>query len=125
MASTDLTFTTAPKDRPDVDQTDESLPAIERTIPIELDGETYLVKRPKDALVARLGPATQRRTNALLKVSLAMDFLGDCVQEPGRTRLTNRLEDENDDFDVTDALAILEKIAEAWKPEGRRSRSGR
>lgn len=120
MASTDLNFTTAPKVQEERDEAD--LPAIERTLTITLDGDEYQVRRPKDALVAKLGPATQRRTNPLLKVSLALDFLGDAVLEPGRTRLTNRLEDENDDFDAEDALKILERVAEAWKPEGRRNR---
>jgi len=120
MVSSDLNFTTTPKTRPEAEGDD--VPAIERTITITVDGVDYLVKRPKDALIARLGPATQRRTNPLLKVSLAMDFLGDCVQEPGRTVLVGRLEDEHDDFDVEDALRIIERIAEEWKPAGRRSR---
>lgn len=122
MASADLNFTTAPKTRPAGEEEDPDAPAIDRTLPITVDGVEYLVRRPKDALVARLGPATQRRTNPLLKVSLAMDFLGDCVLEPGRSRLAARLEDEHDDFDVEDALRIIEAIADAWKPETRRSR---
>lgn len=118
MAGTDLNFTTAPKTRPE-DTPDAA--AIDRTIPLTVDGVEYLVRRPKDALVAKLGPATQRRTNPLQKVALAMDFLGDCLLEPGRSRLIARLDDEDDDFDVEDALRVIEGIAEAWKPETRRS----
>jgi len=121
MATADLNFTTRPKTRPEA-EAGEDAPAINRTIPLTIDGKTYEVRRPKDALVARLGPATQRRTNNLVKVQLCMDFLGDCLLEPGRTEVTNRLEDENDDFDVEDALEIIEAIAEAWKPETRKNR---
>lgn len=120
MASSSLNFTTKPKAQPEGEETDDT-PAIDRTLTITVDDVEYQVRRPKDALVARLGPATQRRTNPLQKVALALDFLGDCVLEPGRSRLVGRLEDENDDFDVEDALPILEAIAEAWKPETRRS----
>lgn len=121
MVASDLNFTTKPKGEQEESE-DPDAPAIERTLEITVDGVVYKVRKPKDALIARLGPATQRRTNNLQKVSLALDFLGDCVLEPGRTRLVSRLEDENDDFDVEDALPILEGIAEAWKPETRRSR---
>lgn len=121
MASTDLNFTTKPKERPEA--TGDDVAPIDKVVTFTIDGREYQAKRPKDALVARLGPATQRRTNPLLKVSLAMDFLGDCILEPGRTLLTNRLEDEHDDFDVEDALEILEKIAQEWAPQGRRSRA--
>jgi hypothetical protein len=114
-----LSFTTTPKERA---PENPNAPAIERTIAIEVDGREYLVRKPKDALMARLGVATQRRTNPLLKVQLAIDFLADALLEPGRSALIARLEDENDDFDVDHALEILEAIAEQWKPEGRRGR---
>ena len=106
-----LEFTTVPKERP----ADGATPEEAGFVPIKVDGVEYFCKRPKDAVAAQLGPATSRRTNPLLKTSLVLDFLEDCIAEPGRTQLRNRLLDENDDFDVPDALAVLHGIADYWK----------
>lgn len=106
-----LKFTTTPKEKPQEGQTPEQAGYVR----IEIDGTEYWVRKPKDALVAQLGPALSRRTNALVKVQLSLDFLEDCLAEPGRTLLRDRLMDEQDDFDATDALNVLNGIADYWK----------
>jgi hypothetical protein len=85
------------------------------TVPFTVDGVEYLARKPKDALIAQLGPVMSRRTTALVKVQLALDFLEDAVLEPGRTVLRDRLLSEDDDFDARDAVDVLHGIAKHWK----------
>jgi len=80
-----------------------------------LDGVQYTAKRPKDALVAELAPVQSRRTAAGTKVKLALNFLDDCLEEPGRTILSSRLLDRDDPMDVEDVLPILHAIGDHWK----------
>jgi hypothetical protein len=98
-----LEFTTPAKDRP------------ADTIPVRIDGVAYQARRPKDAVVAQLGPVLSRRTAGVTKMGIVLDFLADVLIEPGRTVLTGRLLDGDDDFDVTDAVQILLDLAAYWK----------
>jgi hypothetical protein len=106
-----LEFTTTPKERPEEGQTPEEA----GFIPVKIDGVEYWARRPKDAVVAQLGPVMSRRTNNLVKMQLVLDFLEDCMVEPGRTLLRDRLLNEDDHFDVEDAVKVLRGIAEYWK----------
>jgi hypothetical protein len=106
-----LEFTTTPKERPEEGVTPEQA----GMVPVTIDGERYWAKKPKDAVVAQLGPVMSRRTNSLTKVQLTLDFLEDCMVEPGRSLLRARLLDDDDDFDVEDAVKVLRGIAEYWK----------
>jgi hypothetical protein len=106
-----LEFTTAPKPKP----ADGESPEQAGLVPVTIDGQPYWARRPKDAVIAQLGPVMSRRTNALTKMQLTLDFLEDCLLEPGRTLLRDRLLNEDDDFDVDDAVQVLRKIAEFWK----------
>jgi hypothetical protein len=105
-----LEFTTAPKPRPADGETEQA-----GLVPVTIDGVLYHAARPKDALVAQLGPVMSRRTAAVVKMQLTLDFLEDCLLEPGRTVLRNRLLDPADDFDVSDAVTVLTGIASFWK----------
>lgn len=106
-----LDFTTSPKVHPE----EGADPVEAGLVPVTIDGKPYWARRPKDAVIAQLGPVMSRRTNALIKMQLTLDFLEDCLLEPGRTLLRDRLLDEDDDFDVEDAVKVLRGIAEYWK----------
>jgi hypothetical protein len=106
-----LEFTTVPKERPAEGVTPEEA----GLLPVKIDGVEYWARRPKDAVIAQLGPVMSRRTNALTKMQLTLDFLEDCLLEPGRSVLRDRLLGEDDDFDVEDAVRVLTGIAEYWK----------
>lgn len=105
-----LEFTTAPKPRPE----DWETPDKAGLVPVTIDGVQLWARRPKDAIAAQLGPVLSRRTAPLVKMQLVLDFLEDCMLEPGRTVLHNRLTDPDDDFDVSDAVDILRGIGEYW-----------
>jgi hypothetical protein len=79
-----------------------------------LDGFELVARKPKDALIAQLAPVQSRRTPNSLKVQLALNFLGDCLEEPGRSYLETRLLDARDDLDAPDVMPILTAIAEHW-----------
>jgi hypothetical protein len=106
-----LEFTTVPKERAPEGVTPEEA----GMAPLKVDGVTYWCRRPKDALIAQLGTAMSRRTNPLLRIQILLDFLEDCLVEPGRSDLRGRLLDEDDDFDAGDALAVVGGIADYWK----------
>lgn len=80
-----------------------------------LDGFELIARKPKDALIAQLAPVQSRRTPNSLKVQLALNFLGDCLEEPGRTYLESRLLDARDELDAPDVMPILVAIADHWK----------
>jgi len=80
-----------------------------------LDGIDLVARKPKDALIAQLAPVQSRRTPNALKVQLALNFLGDCLEEPGRTYLETRLMDARDELDAPDVMPILVAIADHWK----------
>jgi hypothetical protein len=90
-------------------------PAEGELVPVTIDGQPFSARRPKDSIAAQLGPVMSRRTVPLVKMQLVLDFLEDCMLEPGRTVLHNRLTDPDDDFSVTDAVKVLLGIAEYWK----------
>jgi hypothetical protein len=113
-----LDFTTSKK------TDDDPGGAKQTTVPFTVDGVDYEARKPKNAMVAQLGPAMSRRSGPIVKVQLALDFLEDCIVEPGRSRLRERLMDENDHFDVEDALPILKAIAQRWKDIAELDRSG-
>jgi hypothetical protein len=106
-----LVFTTTSKPRP----ADGETPEQAGLVPVLIDGQQYWARRPKDAVIAQLGPVMSRRTSNVVKMQLTLDFLEDCLLEPGRTLLRDRLLNEDDDFDVEDAVQVLRKIAEFWK----------
>jgi hypothetical protein len=80
-----------------------------------LDGVELIAHKPKDALIAQLAPVQSRRTPNSLKVQLALNFLGDCLEEPGRTYLESRLLDRTDELDAQDVMPILTAIADHWQ----------
>jgi hypothetical protein len=80
-----------------------------------LDGFELIARKPKDALIAQLAPVQSRRTPNSLKVQLALNFLGDCLEEPGRSYLETRLLDARDELDAPDVMPILTAIAEHWQ----------
>jgi hypothetical protein len=72
-------------------------------------------KRPKNALIAQLAPVQSRRTPPALKIKLALDFLGDALDEPGRSYLEGRLLDPADKLDAEDVMPVLAAIGDHWK----------
>jgi hypothetical protein len=106
-----LEFKTEPRQQP----ADGETPEQAGLVPVTIDGVLYHARRPKDAIAAQLGPVLSRRTPPLVKMQLVLDFLEDCLLEPGRTVLRNRLLDPADDFDVSDAVTVLSGIANFWK----------
>lgn len=83
-----------------------------------LDGQPLEAVRPKAALIAQLGPIQSRRTPGVRKVQLALDFLDDCLVEPGKSYVSARLLDPADAFDVEDCMGILQAIGDHWKAAG-------
>lgn len=81
----------------------------------ELDGVMLTATKPKDALVAEIGPVSSRRTPAAEKLRLALNFLDDCLTEPGRSYVRNRLTDRDDVLDVKHVMPILNAIGDHWK----------
>jgi len=81
----------------------------------KVDGVEMSASKPKDALIAQLAPVQSRRTPAGMKIKLALDFLGDCVLEPGRTILEGRLLNNDDDLDAEDVMPILADMGDFWK----------
>jgi hypothetical protein len=106
-------FTTKPKAEITEDgvTTDENDPPPYRC---RLDGQELIARKPKDALIAQLAPVQSRRTPPALKVQLALNFLGDCLEEPGRSYVETRLLDARDELDAPDVMPILSAIAEHW-----------
>jgi hypothetical protein len=104
-----LEFTTKPKTDADGD-TGEPEPFV-----FKLDGVELTAIKPKDALIAQLAPISHRRTPRARKVQLALDFLGDCIVEPGRSHLEERLLSPDDELDADDVLPILGAIGDYWK----------
>jgi hypothetical protein len=107
-----LEFTTTPKTDPAADDA-----AAGGTPPFRclLDGVELVAVKPKDALIAEIAPVSSRRTPPLQKLKLALNFLDDCLQEPGRSYVAGRLLDRDDDLDVDDVMPILDAIGEHWK----------
>lgn len=83
----------------------------------KVDGVPMQATKPKDALIAQLAPVQSRRTPAGMKIKIALDFLGDCVLEPGRTILESRLLDNNDELDAEDVMPILADMGDFWKEQ--------
>ncbi len=107
-------FTTKPKAEITADgvTTDPSDPPPFRC---RLDGVELIARKPKDALIAQLAPVQSRRTPNSTKVQLALNFLEDCLDEPGRSYMATRLLDRNDELDAPDVMPILTAIAEHWQ----------
>lgn len=105
-----LEFTTAPKGE---DTADDAV--VIPPLAVTLDGFPLVINRPKDALLAEIGAINSRRTNVLEKIRLSLNFLDDCLEEPGRAHVRSRLTDEHDDLDAEDLLPILEAVGEHWK----------
>lgn len=106
-----LEFTTKPKD------TDADGAAANEVPPFrfKVDGVEMVAVRPKDALIAQIAPVTSRRTPPALKLNLALNFLDDCLQEPGRTILRERVLDPDDDLDAEQCMDVLKAIGEHWR----------
>lgn len=101
-----LEFTTAPKPE------DPNAPPV---FEFTLDGIALVAKRPKDAVIAQLGSIGSRRTPAVRKLELTLNFLEDCLLEPGRSILRERLTDPDDDLDAEDCMPIMHALGEHWK----------
>lgn len=72
-------------------------------------------RRPKSSLIAQLAPVQNRRTPPNMKVKLALDFLGDALDEPSRAYLEGRLLDPEDSLDVEDVMPVLSALGDHWK----------
>lgn len=106
-----LEFTTAP-------QTDDDAPAAPAYPPFQclFDGyELVGSVRPKSAIIAQLAPVRNRRTDDGMKIKLALDFIGDALDEPSRAYLERRLLDPTDRCDVEHVMPVLTAIADHWK----------
>lgn len=111
-----LEFTTKPK-AADADAADgDAVPAGPPPFRCRFDGvELTGTKRPKDALIAQLAPVQSRRTSTGMKIKLALDFLGDALDEPSRAYLEGRLLDPADELDAEDVMPVLTAIGDHWK----------
>jgi hypothetical protein len=107
-----LEFTTKPKGGDDTGDDDAGDPPFRCTLDgVELVGS----KRPKEALIAQLAPVQNRRTPPGMKVKLALDFLGDALDEPSRAHVEGRLLDPDDSLDAEDVMPVLRAIGDHWK----------
>lgn len=111
-----LEFTTKPKADPDAGGDDAAGPELFRCT---LDGVELIGRKPKEALIAQLAPVTSRRTPAAQKIKLALDFLGDALEEPGRSYVEGRLLDPTDDLDAEDVMPILQAMGDHWKAQAK------
>lgn len=103
-----LEFTTRPKG-----ERDDAAPDI-APFRFKVDGVEMEASRPKDALIAQLAPISSRRTAGVMKVKLALDFLDDCLAEPGKSLLRERLLDPADQLDAEDCMDMLKAIGDYW-----------
>lgn len=106
-----LEFTTKAKDDTAAGGEDSAPPLFS----FKLDDVVFSAVKPKDALIAQLAPVNARRTPPAMKIKLALDFLGDCVVEPGRSILEGRLLDPADPLDAEDVMPILQAMGDHWK----------
>lgn len=105
-----LEFTTTPA-------ADAGAETPEELFTFRLDGVEVAARRPKDAVVAELGPISSRRTAPVQKLKIALDFLGDILVEPGRSHVQGRLLDPDDSLDAPKAMEILQAIGDHWKAQ--------
>lgn len=122
-----LEFTSKPKTAPAADGEDgEGAPAGPPPFRCKFDGvELVGSKRPKDALIAQLAPVQSRRTPPGMKVKLALDFIGDALDEPSRVHLEGRLLDPRDELDAEDVMPVLEAIGDHWKKVADKEKAAR
>lgn len=59
------------------------------------------------ALITRLPLILIRRRPPIMRVKLAMDILDNCLTEPGKTTLRNRLFNPANDLDADDCIKML------------------
>lgn len=71
--------------------------------------------RPKSAIIAQLAPVRSRRTEDGMKIKLALDFIGDVLDEPSRAYLERRLLDPLDTCDAEHVMPVLSAIGDHWK----------
>jgi DNA polymerase III epsilon subunit-like protein len=110
-----LEFTTKPKS--EKEDTGDDIPPF----PFRVDGVEMVASKPKDALIAQLAPIQSRRTSAVMKVKLALDFLDDCLAEPGKSLLRDRLLDPADDLDADDCIEMLHAIGDYWTEQQKKT----
>lgn len=106
-----LEFTTAPKDPAAAEAGGDGIPPFHCT----LDGVELVARKPKDALVAEIAPVSSRRTPPVQKLKLSLNFLEDCLEEPGRSYVRERLLDRDDALDADDVMPILAAIGDHWR----------
>lgn len=119
-----LEFTTKPKAAAETDE--QAADAAADVFRCTLDGvELVSSKKPKDALIAQLAPVTARRTPPAMKIKLALDFLGDALDEPGRSHVADRLLDPADELDAEDVMPMLQAMGDHWKSVADRQKADR
>lgn len=106
VISPDLVFTTPKKERPA-----ESL--AERSINFSIDGETYVIIRPaklQEAIAGLIESGARRATESDVLFA-GSTFLRKVLAPASLARINARLEDDADDFEITDLFDNLERIA--------------
>lgn len=106
VISPDLVFVTPPKDRP-------AQSVAERSIRFSIDGETYTIIRPaklQESIAGLIESGARRATEADVLFAGAT-FLRKVLAPESLARINARLEDDADDFEITDLFDNLERIA--------------
>lgn len=104
IVSPDLVFVTPKKERP-------STPAT--PIKFSIDGEVYTIIRPaklQEAIAGLIESGARRATEADVLFAGAA-FLRKVLAPESLQRINARLEDDRDDFEITDLFDNLERIA--------------
>jgi len=95
---------------------------IEHT-PFVLDGEKLLAVKPKGGQLLALAKdvrALQAAHDELGQAEIIDRFMEMCMEPDSAARLTSRLTDPEDDFDLDTLTLIIERLQEVWtaRPTG-------
>lgn len=115
----ELVFTTRAKERPKTGG---------EPLRFEVDGETCTAYLPAEDSFALLAAAAARSMPTAERIATVMRFLDVALDEASAVRLRDRLEDPDDDFDLSDLFDIMVALIKQWvrdQPSSARQRGAR
>ena len=86
-----------------------------RDTPFTIDGEEFVARRPGDTKMIVLGTQmTARRSDQAARLGAFMEFGQAVIVAPGWERLTDRLADDEDPFDLEQLSNVFVWLMEEW-----------
>lgn len=93
--------------------------------PFELDGESFVARKPKDSILIYLTAAASDNATDADRMYAVMQFINGCLTPAAQARIQSRLRDYDDDLELDDLVDLMEDLAEKFGAEKRRAASGR